>query len=847
MSALQATLWRRLILPERSRLISFALSLALGVGALFGVAHLLASVNQAMRRDAQQALGGDLRLSTWRDLATDPWYQEVTTRLRARGTLLESLEMASMATLDHQAPQLITLKGVSAGYPLVGQLEWITPPKETELSAAQAWVSQSLSTLRGAKLGDSISVAGRRFTIAGVIRKEPDAGLAGSLSFAPRVIVSGEALSGLGLISHGSRARRVAQWRRCERAPCPGGGAPIVGADALQAFTADLKVGAPEHIELRAHGDNQPQLLTIFERVALFFSMIGLVTLSLSTLSFISGLLGFLRDQLPMMGALRSLGVHPSALRRLYGRVTLWVGALGGGLGVGFGLILHYALSAVAAPWLGLEGELNLQPAHALLAVTLALWVSTLVNWVVQRALARASTHELWRAPDPQLKLTRLERAGLVIALGCTLGAYLYSLSGSVALSALFVLTLSLLTGVVALLIWLSFSALIWLRRGLRHRSSPAIRFAIGHLLGYRGRAWSALLSLSVGFSLIAALQGVQGSLERALELRDQAPPQLFMIDVQDDQVEPLRRLVSAHHATGYESLPLIRARIDMLKGERVSRASLDEGSVAGKMRARTLTREHNITTRVSPSSAEQVTLGRWWTEAEALSAASSYLSLEERFAGRLGVTVGDELTLDIQGLPVRFTVLNLRRVDWLSLRPNFLIVAPPGALEGAPRTHVASAHLSGDEALEQLSAESAQRLPNVSLIDTRPIFERGRQLLSTLSAALSLTGGLCALAGAMLLIGGVTRDRARRRQSVERLTSLGLDQAKAWRWVTLELSLLGGLSTLMISLSATALMWGATQALQLPLALDLTRLSLWLLLSATLAPLIGWLGPRGS
>jgi len=844
MSVAQRTLWRRMILPERARLLSFAFSLALGVGALFGVAHLLSSVSEALKGDAHAELGGDVRLSSWRSLEGDPWYQEARATLKARGSLIESVEMASMASTQAQPPQLVTLKGISEGYPLVGALEWSAPPTDKKLTKDQAWVSQSFATLRGVKRGDQLQVAGRRLTISGVISREPDAGISGSLSFAPRVMISMETLEGLGLIERGSRVRRVAQWRRCELAPCAGGGAPLSDPSELKRFTEELRAGAPEHIELRASAQSQPQLLTIFERVALFFSMIGLVTLSLSTLSFISGLLGFLRDQLPHMGALRSLGVHPSELKRLYGRVTLLVGALGGLLGVGVGLGLHYTLSAVALPWLETRRELTLQPWQALGAVALSLWVSWVVNLVAQRALSRARTHELWRAPDPALKVSMRERIGLTLTLGGGLWAYLYALSGSVALAGLFVLVLASLCVSASLMIWLSLFVLSKLRELLRGTSMPALRFAIGHLLGYRGRAWSALLSLSVGFSLIAALQGVQASLERALALREEAPPQLFMVDVQDDQLEPLSRLMTEHQAERFESLPLIRVRIASLKGERVSRASLDERSVAGKMRSRTLTREHNLTTRVEPSSAERVIEGRWWSAKESARAESTYLSLEERFASRLGVGVGDSITLDIQGVPIRFTVLNLRRVDWLSLRPNFLIVTPPGPLEGAPRTHVATAHIKGDDSLASLSVASAEVLPNVSLIDTRPIFERGGELLHTLSAALSLTGGLCALAGALLLISGVVRDRGRRAQTVRRLDALGVHRARAWRWVTLELSILGALSTLMIGVSALALMWGATRALQLPLAPDYARLGLWLLISATLAPLIGWLSP---
>lgn len=845
MIGVQFTLWRRLIQPEWPRLISFALSLALGVGSLFGVAHLLASVSETLRKNTQAELGGDLKISSWRELQNDPWYLEAKKTLALRGTLLESLEMASMASIKDQNPQLITLKGISDGYPLSGELVWSIPPQEIRLTSSQAWVSQSFATLRGLQIQDRLSIAGKDFTITGIIEKEPDAGISGSLSFAPRVIIHRTELEHLGLVEFGSRVRRVTQWRRCTQDPCPNGAHAIPDLPALKNFIKELKSEIPEHIELRSADDAQPQLLTIFERIALFFSMIALVTLSLSTMSFIAGLLGFLREQLPFMGALRSLGIHPSELQKLYRNVTLVIGSIGGVFGVLLGLGLHYALSFVALPWLNLEGELNLQPRQALSAVLLALWVSYLVNLFIQRALSRSSTNDLWRAPDPELKLTISEKLLLGLSLSASIWMYLYDLSGSALLSLLFILALTVLIFASAGLIWLSFLILRRVRKALKQSVHPALRFALGHLLGYQGRAWTALLSLSVGFSLIAALQGIQGSLAHALELRDLQPPQIFLIDVQDDQLEPLKHLTEKHQAKQYESLPLIRARIVSIGTQKIQRSNLDEQTIAGKIQARTLTREHNLTLRTQPSSAEKIVKGRWWTSEEASRSDANYLSLEERFAQRLGVDVGDQLTFDLQGVHLHFTILNLRQVDWLSLRPNFLIVSPPGPLEGAPRTHVATAQISENQHLTSLSSESAQLFPNISIIDTRPIFKRGTQLLGALSTALSLTGSLCALAGALLLIGGVIRDRRRRSAVVQGLISLGIDRAQAWRWITLELSLIGALSTFIIFMTALLLMWGATHALQLPLAPDLARLIIWLLISALLAPLIGYFSPK--
>ena len=64
-------------------------------------------------------------------------------------------------------------------------------------------------------------------------------------------------------------------------------------------------------------------------------------------------------------------------------------------------------------------------------------------------------------------------------------------------------------------------------------------------------------------------------------------------------------------------------------------------------------------------------------------------LSLEEDIAKDMGVGVGDEMTLDVQGILVRARVSSLRRVDWSQFNLNFFMVFPPGVLEESRGFHV--------------------------------------------------------------------------------------------------------------------------------------------------------------
>lgn len=57
-------------------------------------------------------------------------------------------------------------------------------------------------------------------------------------------------------------------------------------------------------------------------------------------------------------------------------------------------------------------------------------------------------------------------------------------------------------------------------------------------------------------------------------------------------------------------------------------------------------------------------------------------LSLEYRFADRLGLKIGDALTFDIQGVELDAKVVNLRKVRWTTFTPNFFILLQPVVLD---------------------------------------------------------------------------------------------------------------------------------------------------------------------
>ena len=122
-------------------------------------------------------------------------------------------------------------------------------------------------------------------------------------------------------------------------------------------------------------------------------------------------------------------------------------------------------------------------------------------------------------------------------------------------------------------------------------------------------------------------------------------------------------------------------------------------------------------------------------------------VSLEERFAERMGLKLGDLLTFNVHEVPIVAKVINLRKVKWNSFQPNFFILFQPGVLDDAPATYLAS--MGGLDKLERMNYQNliVKEFPNVSVIDVTRTVERVLKISDQMVLALRFMAYLSIMA----------------------------------------------------------------------------------------------------
>lgn len=788
------SLWRE-SRGARGRLLFFAACVAVGVTAVVGVAALSDAVELGIRARSRELLGGDLAIESRSDLGdTSRFFSPQL--IAANPARMEMRVLSTMVQSTRGTSQLAELKAVDlqqSVYPLAGELT-LDParPLAELLDDSSVLVAPALMQAQKLRVGDSLSIGGQAFRVAGAVVSEPDP-VTFSFSFGPRVLMTRAALERTGLLGMGQRVR----FRTLLRF------APSTSEATLKALKQELEARIPgggTYVRVETHADAQPALRETLERVERYLGLVALLSLLVASVGVAQIVSTWLSQATPHTAILRCLGLRPREIMALYLGHVLLLALLGSLVGSALGACLP-ALVAFVRPEL-VPAPLTLALPWAamargcLLGVGVALVFSLpplTAVWKVSPALVlRAEI-----APLPVPRALRLTAAALLFA--GVFGAA-YAQTAKLPLAAAFAGGVS----VVALLLWLGARALLWGIGRLPRAHMPALLWQGAAAIARPGAgAIGSIVVLGMGALVVLGLSLVQGVLAR--EIVDALPPDapsVFMMDIQTDQWPGVERSLKEAGATRVQSVPVIMARLRAVDGRAVETLVQERAAGATDQdRPRwVLTREQRMTSLATLPENNQIVKGALWSDP-----APNEVSVEVDFARDMGAELGSTLTFDVQGVAMDFRVTSLRTVQWRSFSINFFLVVEPGYLDDAPQSRFAGARLP-PAAEQPLQDALASSFPNVTVLRVHQLIERAAALFEQAALAVRLLGGFAILTGLIVLTGAVAASQLRRAREAALLKVLGLTRLRVIAMFATEYALLGAVSGLVAVLGAYGL-----------------------------------------
>ena len=729
-----------------------------------------------------------------------------------------------------QATQIVELKAVESGYPLYGALKTepslpldrLLHPDRSQcgtLPCHGAVVQEALLLRMRLAIGDRLKIGKAEFLITGLVRTEPDR-MANAFSLGPRVIISNRGLKLSALVQPGSRIRERELLRLPPQMP-------------LEPLRAELRGRlAADHVRVSGYRDAQPQLKQFLEQLSRYLGLIGLTALFIGGLGVAMSINAFMREKLKTIAILKTLGADSSVLIGAYVLQATGLGLIGSGAGMLLGILLQRVLPPLVAgafvsdllDQVGASTELSAVSIGPLLkggalglltTLLFSLWPLLRVRDVAPSAIFRrevdqdiggSSSRSSWR-----VKLGLHDRFGATTAGALIFGLAALSVwqAGSWRVGGWYI------GGVVLAILTLLGCARLMVS-GLRLIPKPAsltLRYAIGNVLRPGGHTAGILVAIGLSVMVIVTVSLVERALLRQIgETRPVDAPTFFFIDLQPDQTAGFAKLIAERTAgRGPEMTPLVRSRLHAVKGEEVKveeERDQEERREEGKEERRKqwyLSREYVLTFLEQLPKGNEIIRGVWWQPGQRF--AAPQVSIQEEAAQALGLDVGSQLELDIQGATIRAEVSSIRKVDWRNFSTNFYMILSPGSLDGAPVTYVATIRVDPDQEVP-LQEAVVEAFPNVSAIHVGDILRNFANVLDRLALAIRAVALFCVVTGGLVMAAALAATRYRRLYESVILKAVGATRGLIARTFAAEYALLGCIGGMLAVGLSSALSW---------------------------------------
>ena len=389
----------------------------------------------------------------------------------------------------------------------------------------------------------------------------------------------------------------------------------------------------------------------------------------------------------------------------------------------------------------------------------------------------------------------------------------------------------------LALLAWLAVLAL----KPLKDRVGSAARFGLGNIA--RRRAATVAQVVALGLALLALLLITVVRQDLLNGWQKQLPtgtPNQFLINIQPNQVEPLKAFFAQRGIGELPLWPMTRGRLTALRGKPVNADSFEDEETQ-----RWVNREFNLSWTTAFGDDNELLEGEWW---DASAEGQPWLSVDDYAVERLKLKLGDTLTIDVAGTPHALTVKNTRKVQWDRFRPNFFLVTPPGVLDQASDAAgvqwLTSFYLQPGE--KTLLRELLQAFPNVTVFDLEATLAQVRGIVEKVVRAVEFVFLFALIAGLLVLLAAIEGTRTLRARETAILRTLGASTATLRTGLLAEYAVLGLLAGVVATTAAQGIAWWlAARVFELPFAFSGTLWAVGLASGLILVTGMGYLSMR--
>jgi putative ABC transport system permease protein len=805
------------------RLLLFISSIILGIAALVAIYSLGDNVRRDVDEQAASLIGADLEITT--NKPVEPSIKGLLDSLGDRRSHEQYFASMVMFTKS-KGTRLVQVRALQGEFPYYGELE--TAPQQAGKSFRNrqaALVDKTLMLQYNAQPGDSIKVGEVTFEIAGSLLKAPgQTGL--SSSVAPAVYIPLSYLPQTGLLQKGSRIN-YRFYYKYDR--------PINMQQLVKQIEPRLLKEGLNYDTVETQKEESGRS---FGDLSKFLSLVGFIALLLGCIGVASAIHIYIKEKITTIAILRCVGAKSAQAFLIYLVQIASIGFIGSVIGAALGTVVQQFLPLVLKDFVAVEITTDISWKAVIQGIALGVCISMLFALLPLISLRQISPLNTLRISYNETTLTKDKLKWLVYVLILAfiiLFSYLQLNDWIRSLYFTFgvVVAFFILVGIAMLMMWL-------VRKFFPQQWSYLWRQGLANLYRPNNQTITLIVSIGLGTAFICILISVQSILLNRVTLSASGnQPNMVLFDIQTQQQQQVRALATQYKLPIIQQVPIINMRLEKINNRSALSAKGDDS-----VRTRNVfSREYRVTYRDSLTATEKISKGKWMGN---VSSGIINISVEEGWAKRQHIAIGDTMVFNVQGALMQTIVGSYREVDWNRIQTNFLVVFPTGVLEDAPQFHVLLTRVNDEETSARFQQALVTSYPNISIIDLGLVLKTLDEVLQKIGFVIKFMAGFSIVTGLVVLIASVLISKYQRIRESVLLRTLGASRKQILSITALEYFFLGTLAAATGILLSLAGSWAlATYLFKTSYSIDVIPLLIVFVCICLLTVAIGLMNSR--
>jgi putative ABC transport system permease protein len=741
------------------------LALVIAVSSSTAISLFGDRLQRTMETQAAEFLAADLVIAS--PTLIPPVWRAKALQLGLK--MAETAEFSSVL-IENDELLLAGVKAVSPAYPLRGYLK----ATESDYTAEQkvhtgpesgtAWVDKRILSALKMKLGDMLQVGEKNLRITRIVTYEPDK-RGDFYSLSPRVMINIQNLQATEILKPGSHVHYFFQFAG--------------SVHAIKAFNRWVKPQLNPSQRIMDIHDDRPEIGDALTRAEKYLGLSSIVVILIAGVAIAMATRRYTERHFDATAILRCLGCKQAEILRLYSSQFIILGITASLLGCLLG-------------WFAQEGLFyllrNLLPQTVASPGPLALGFGFITGMAILMGFALPPLLRLKQVSPLRVLRRELEplpsSAWLVYSLALSVIAVLiWQYTQDLKLTASILGAGSLAIVILSAGIYFMLSA----SRKLLPKLSLTWRFGLQGLIRQPQSSVSQILAFSITLVAMILSFTVRNDLldNWQAQLPDKAPNH-FAVNIFPDQKNAFEQDLQKKQIAASLFYQIVRGRLVEINGIGVKKIVSKDSQ--GE---RATHRDLSLTTSKMLPEGNKITSGHWWTSSQ-----TNLVSVEQQLAKSLKIKLGDELTYSVGSQQFKAIVINIRYLNWDTMKPNFYMIFSPGTLNTFPSTYITSFYLPQEN--KHYLNDLHKSYPSVTVVEVDLILRQIKKILAQITEAINYMLVFALLAGFTVLFASVYATLDNRIYDGTLLRTLGAKRSLL-RWSQfIEFSILGLIASLL-------------------------------------------------